>query len=77
MPSVSANCMATAVRDVLRSTEPTTRLTVPSPLTLAETLERAPQLPQKVGSHAAPAVGTLQRRLVVGMGSWRLPIVSR
>ena len=35
------------VRVPLRSTEPDTRLTVPSELTLAEALERPPQLGQK------------------------------
>ena len=47
MSMVSASCMAIDAREPPMSGEPSTRLTEPSELTLAETLDLPPQLNQK------------------------------
>jgi hypothetical protein len=47
MPSASASCMAIEVRVPPMSVEPSTRLTVPSALTLAVTVDLSPILNQK------------------------------
>src|ERR1700730_8362564 len=54
MPSASAICMATEVRVPPISVEPSTRLTVPSALTLAVALDFRPMLNQKPDATPRP-----------------------
>src|SRR5438874_4041591 len=54
MPSASASCMAIEVREPPISVEPSTRLTVPSALTLALALDFRPQLNQKPDATPRP-----------------------
>ena len=54
MPSVSANCMAMLVRVPPISVEPSTSVTMPSPLTLAEQLDVPPMLNQNPAAIPRP-----------------------